>query len=109
MKDWDILISELIKFRDERDWKQFHNPKDLSLAISIESSELNELFLWKNPEEADPQKVKEELADIVSYILLLSDYYDFNLQQIVLEKISQNAQKYPVEKSKGNSKKYNQF
>ncbi|HZX59864.1 MAG TPA: nucleotide pyrophosphohydrolase, partial [Mucilaginibacter sp.] len=70
MKDWEKLQKLLIQFRDERDWAQFHNAKDLALALSIEASELNELFLWKKPEEVSTEKVKEELADVFGYVLL---------------------------------------
>ena len=84
MKD---VILKLRQFRDERDWKQFHNPKDLSLALSIEASELLEVFLWKSSEDADVGKVKEELADVLAYAFLLADSYDLDISEIVLEKI----------------------
>jgi NTP pyrophosphatase (non-canonical NTP hydrolase) len=109
MSDFDVIIDALKKFRDERDWEQFHNPKDLSLAISIEASELLELFLWKNAEDANLEKVKEELADVFSFAFLLADKYNLNVKDIVLNKINQNAVKYPVEKSKGTAKKYNEL
>lgn len=106
MKD---IIQALIDFRNERDWEQFHNPKDLALAINIEASELLELFLWKNAEDANREKVKEELADIFAFAFLLADKYNFDVKDIVLEKISKNAEKYPVEKAKGTAKKYNEL
>lgn len=109
MSDWTELKEALIKFRNERDWEQFHNPKDLALALSIEASELNELFLWKDATAAKPEKVKEELADVLSYAILLANHYDFDLNQIVLDKIRQNGDKYPVEKAKGKSDKYDQL
>ena len=102
-------ISNLKKFRDDRDWKQFHNAKDLALALSIESSELLEAFLWKSPEEADLEKVKEELADVFSYALLLDDHYELDAQQIVLDKIEINKKKYPISKAKGTAKKYTEL
>ncbi|PPK51055.1 nucleotide pyrophosphohydrolase [Marinobacter persicus] len=102
-------IARLRQFRDERDWKQFHNPKDLSLALSIEASELLELFLWKSPEQADINKVKEELADVVAYALLLADSYDLDIEQIVLDKIGLNEKKYPVSKAKGTARKYTEL
>jgi NTP pyrophosphatase (non-canonical NTP hydrolase) len=102
-------ISNLKKFRDDRDWKQFHNAKDLALALSIESSELLEAFLWKSPEEADLEKVKEELADVFSYALLLADHYELDAQQIVLDKIEINKKKYPISKAKGTAKKYTEL
>lgn len=105
----DEVIQALIKFRNERDWEQFHNPKDLALAISIEAGELLEQFLWKNHEEAKREKVKEELADIFAYALLLADKYDFDVKEIILEKIKKNGEKYPVDKAKGTAKKYNEL
>jgi NTP pyrophosphatase (non-canonical NTP hydrolase) len=109
MSDLDVIIDALKKFRDERDWEQFHNPKDLSLAISIEASELLELFLWKNSEDANLEKVKDELADVFSFAFLLAEKYNFNVKDIVLNKINQNAVKYTVEKSKGTAKKYDEL
>ncbi|TAJ55001.1 MAG: nucleotide pyrophosphohydrolase [Chitinophagaceae bacterium] len=103
------IIEELIKFRNERDWEQFHNPKDLALAINVEAGELLELFLWKNSTEANPDKVKEELADVFAFAFLLADKYKFDIKEIVLEKIRKNGEKYPVDKSKGNAKKYNEL
>jgi len=103
------IIEALIKFRNERDWEQFHNPKDLALAINVEAGELLELFLWKNPNEANPDKVKEELADVFAFAFLLADKYKLNVKDIVLQKIMKNAEKYPVEKAKGSSKKYNEL
>jgi NTP pyrophosphatase (non-canonical NTP hydrolase) len=104
-----FLINELKIFRDDRDWNQFHNPKDLAIALSIEANELLEQFLWKNVEEANKDKVKEELADVFAFALLLADKYNFDIEEIVLEKIKRNAEKYPVEKSKGTAKKYNEL
>lgn len=109
MNEIQEIIKELIKFRDERDWEQFHNPKDLAIAINIETSELLELFLWKSPKEANIDKVKQELADIFAFAFLLSEKYKLDVKQIVLDKIQQNGIKYPVEKSKGTAKKYNEL
>lgn len=106
MNDLKVLIDALIQFRNERDWKQFHNPKDLAVALNIESGELLENFLWKSSEEADKEKVKEELADVFAYALLLAEKYDFDIKQIVLEKIKKNGEKYPVDKAKGTATKY---
>lgn len=105
----EFLVEQLKKFRDKRNWGQFHNSKDLAIALNIESSELLEVFLWKKHDDADLDKVKEELADVFSYALLLANKYDFNVEEIVLEKIKKNAMKYPVDKAKGNAKKYNEF
>ena len=111
MKSTDInkIIEQLIQFRDERDWKQFHDSKNLATAISIEAAELNELFLWKDvraSEEVDVDKIKDELADVLAYCFLLAEKYDLDVKEIVLEKIKKNAAKYPVDKAKGTSKKY---
>ena len=103
------VVDLLVKFRNDRDWAQFHNPKDLAIALSIESNELLETFLWKSPETVDPEKVKEELADVFAYALLLMNHYQLDFGQIIAEKIEKNAQKYPVEKSKGVATKYNEL
>jgi NTP pyrophosphatase (non-canonical NTP hydrolase) len=108
MNEFDNVINLIIQFRDERDWKQFHNAKDLALAISIEAAELNELFLWKNAENVDVKKLKEELADILNYSFLLAHKYNLDIAEIIKEKIEINAAKYPIEKAKGSSKKYNE-
>ncbi len=104
----EILI-ELIKFRDARDWEQFHNPKDLALALNIEAGELLENFLWKSPEKANKDKVKEELADVFAYAFLLAEKYNFDVKEILLDKIKKNGEKYPVDKAKGTAKKYNEL
>jgi NTP pyrophosphatase (non-canonical NTP hydrolase) len=109
MNNWKDLQKALVAFRDERDWAQFHNPKDLALALSIEAAELNELFLWKQSNEVNVEKVKEELADVLAYALLIVDKYNLDVNEIVLNKIKKNAEKYPVDKSKGSSKKYNEL
>lgn len=109
MNEIDEITSKLIKFRDERDWEQFHNPKDLAVALSIEANELLEQFLWKKPEDAKVEKVKEELADVFAYALLLAEKYNLDIKQIVLEKIEANAKKYPVDKAKGNATKYTEL
>lgn len=103
------LIKEIEQFTEERDWDQFHNPKDLAVALSIEASELLEVFLWKQPEDAKIEKVKEELADVINYALLIASKYDLDIIQIVREKMEKNAAKYPVEKAKGVATKYNEL
>lgn len=109
MNEIHLLVSALKKFRDDRDWEQFHNPKDLTLALNIEAGELLETFLWKSSEEADKERIKEELADVISYALLLADKYGFDVNQIVMDKIRKNGEKYPIDKSKGNAKKYDEI
>ncbi len=109
MTDFQEISQALIKFRDERDWAQFHDTKNLAIALSIEASELNEILLWKNQstiEQEDLEKIKEELADIFAYAFLLAEKNKLNVKQIILDKIKKNELKYPIEKSKGNSKKY---
>ena len=109
MSDLKETIKKLIEFRNERDWKQFHNSKDLALAISIEASELLELFLWKGNEDFKMEKLEDELADIFSFALLLAEKHNLDVSEIVEKKILKNSQKYPVSKAKGNAKKYNEF
>ena len=112
MSDFKELIDALVKFRDERDWAQFHDSKNLATAISIEAAELNELFLWKTikeSEEVNKEKIKEELADILAYSFLLANRHGFDIKRIVLDKIKRNGEKYPVDKAKGTAKKYNEL
>ena len=112
MSEIKEMTDALIKFRDERDWQQFHDSKNLAAAISIEAAELNELFLWKDVKESesvDKEKIKEELADILAFSFLLANKHKLNVKEIVLQKIITNAQQYPVDKSKGSAKKYNEL
>lgn len=109
MSEIKKLTEQLIDFRDERDWAQFHNAKDLAVALNIEAGELLEAFLWKNAEDADVEKVKEELADVFAYAFLLANKYELDVLEIVTSKIKTNAKKYPVEKSKGTAKKYDEL
>lgn len=109
MSDINLITEKLVDFRDERDWEQFHNSKDLALALSIEASELNELFLWKSAEDADVIKVKEELADVFAYAFLLAHKLDLDVKEIVLDKIKKNGEKYPISKAKGKAEKYNEL
>ena len=109
MSEFRELIDLLETFRDERDWSQFHDSKNLALALSIEAAELNELFLWKKDtecEEIDKQRLKEELADIFAYALMLAGRHGLDVSQIVKDKVALNAKKYPVEQSRGSSEKY---
>ena len=101
------LIKRIIKFNEERDWDQFHSPENLAKSISIEAGELLECFQWNN--EFDIDEVKEELADVINYCLLLANKLKLNPKQIVLDKMEKTAKKYPVEKSKGKSTKYNKL
>lgn len=112
MDKYRKVIDELTKFRDERDWEQFHDSKNLAIAISIEASELNELFLWKSSEQSEKveiDRIKEELADILSFSFLLAEKHGLDPFDILSEKIKRNGEKYPVEKAKGKSDKYDQL
>lgn len=112
MSDIEEITARLIEFRDARDWEQFHDSRNLALAISLEAAELNELFLWKSDQESkevDKEKIKEELADIFAFAFLLAEKHGFDVKNMVLEKISRNDQKYPVEKAKGTAKKYDEL
>ena len=108
------IIEKVKRFRDRRDWEQFHNPKDLAISISIECGELLEHFQWKNNEKVKEyirdikkkEKIGKEIADIFIYLLLLSDSLDLDLYNLALKKITENEKKYPVEKAKGTAKKY---
>ncbi len=109
MSEINEIIEALIKFRNERDWEQFHNSKDLALAINVEAGELLELFLWKKADEVNVEKLKEELADVFAFAFLMADKYQLDVKQIILNKIRQNGEKYPVDKAKGTAKKYNEL
>lgn len=102
-------MQKINKFRDERDWRQFHNEKDLALSISLEASELLELFQWKTSEEvikSSRERLKEELADVLIYSYMLADNLDLDIDSIIEEKLRKNNEKYPVNKSKGKKDKY---
>lgn len=105
-------INQILNFRDERDWKQFHNPKDLAISISLEASELLEVFQWSGSDtsnENKQEKIKEELADVINYCVLMADVCGLDIDEIVQEKIKRNNEKYPVDKAKGNSDKYDKL
>lgn len=109
MSELEELRQSIVKFTQDRNWDQFHNGKDLALALSIEAAELNEAFLWKDAKEVNVEKVKEELADIFNYAILIADKYDLDIKQIVMDKLRRNAEKYPVDKAYGSAKKYNEL
>ena len=109
MNEIKELLKEINQFRDERNWRQFHNEKDLSLSISLEAAELLELFQWKSPEEVvdtKQERLAEELADVLIYSYMLADNLDFDISEIIRKKLVKNAEKYPLDKSKGNNTKY---
>ena len=101
------LLSALRQFVAERNWQQFHTPENLAKSISIESAELLELFQWSEP--TNPDEVKDELADVLTYCLLLADKYDLDAEKIILEKLEKTKAKYPIEKSFGSSEKYDRL
>lgn len=101
-------LNEILKMQEERNWKQFHSPANLAKSISIEAGELLECFQW-NEDDYNIEDVTDEIADIVNYCLLLSDALNVDLEKIVLDKIEKNKLKYPVDKSKNNSNKYNKL
>ena len=105
-------VNEVLKFRDDRDWKQFHDPKDLAISISLEASELLEIFKWSRDDVYcldKIDKIKEELADVMNYCILMADACNLDLDKIITDKIKLNAAKYPVDKAKGTSAKYNEL
>ena len=109
------LTSRINAFRDARDWKQFHNSKDMALSISIEAAELMEQFQWKNAAEceehlqANREAVADEMADVAIYLFELADLLEMNLGREMVRKLEKNAAKYPIEKAKGTNKKYNEL
>ena len=109
MTDIEAMVAALREFRDERDWAQFHNAKDLAIALSVEANELLEIFLWKSPHDVELDRVREELADVFAFALLLADKYGLDVRAIVEDKLAANRVKYPVEKAKGSAKKYNEL
>ena len=109
------ITQQIREFRDARDWMQFHNPKELAAAISIEASELQEIFLWKTHAEIEQividknEAIHDEIADIAVYLFELADNLGLSLPEIMQAKMAKNAAKYPVEKAKGSSKKYTEL
>ena len=110
--DYQETIDRLRAFRDQREWRQFHNPKDLAISISLESAELLEAFQWSGADTSADGRldtISEELADVLIYCLFMADACGLDPLQIVNEKIDANAKKYPVELSRGNAKKYTEL
>ena len=110
--DYKEIEKKVIDFRDERNWKQFHEIKDLLLGLNIEVADLQELFLWKTKEqlaEIDNAKIKDELADIAIFLIYISNHYNIDLLNVISEKLEKNSIKYPVEKSRNSNKKYNEL
>jgi NTP pyrophosphatase (non-canonical NTP hydrolase) len=119
MNDTQVTLQQLKEkmatFVRERDWNQFHVPKNLSMALAVEASELMELFLWAETNgswdvlRANREKVEQELADVLSYTLAFANACDIDLTDAFVRKLAHNAQKYPVEKAKGKSDKYHSY
>jgi NTP pyrophosphatase (non-canonical NTP hydrolase) len=115
MSDIKDLTEKIKKFRDDRDWKQFHNPKDVSLSLVLEATEVMEHFQWKNQQEMDEHlrnnkdTIGKELADVLYWVLLISHDFGIDIKEALEKKIEENDKKYPVEKAKGKHTKYNQL
>lgn len=105
-------IDMVLKFRDDRNWRQFHNPKDLAISVSLEASELLEIFQWSGDDlvcENKLEKIKEELADVLNYCILMADACGLDLDEIIQAKVKRNSEKYPVELAFGNKAKYTEL
>ena len=108
----DETIQRVLQFRDDRDWRQFHTPKDLTISLNLEAAELLELFQWSGADlecTGNRDKLREELADVLSYCILLADVCGLDLDEIMNEKVTKNEAKYPVEKARGNAAKYTEL
>ncbi|EXJ22515.1 hypothetical protein ADIAL_2101 [Alkalibacterium sp. AK22] len=106
------IEKQIEQFRNDRDWAQYHNPKDLAISLSIEVAELLENFQWKISEDAvqkNKEDIKRELADVLIYSIMLSNEMDLDLETIIKEKLKENEEKYPIDKSKGSNSKYTEF
>ena len=115
MSDIQYLTSLIVKFRDERDWKQFHNPKDEAISLALEAAEVLEHFQWKSKEEIEKyiqdnrEDIGDELADVLYWVLLMCNDLDINLVQAFEKKLEKSRQKYPIEKARGKHTKYNKL
>ncbi len=110
--DFSEIEQKVIEFRNDRNWEQFHQIKDLLLGLNIEVSELQELFLWKSKEEQSDikiERIREELADVAIYLIYISRHYNIDLLEAINDKIANNSIKYPIEKSKNSNKKYTEL
>ena len=108
----DETIQRVLRFRDDRNWRQFHNPKDLAISLSLEASELLEVFQWSAEDvscDGKLDKIREELADVLSYCILMADACGLDMDEIVQAKVKKNAEKYPVEMAYGNKAKYTEL
>lgn len=115
MTNKDKIVKKILAFRDDRDWKQFHNPKDLAISLVLEAGEVMEHFQWKNKEEVTEygkeykEEIGEELADVYKYLMLLCNELNVDIEKAVLQKIKKDGDKYPINKAKGKHTKYNKL
>lgn len=115
MSDIKELTEKFVQFRDERDWKQFHNPKDMAISLALEAAEVMEHFQWKQDGDLEEyikthkEEIGEELADVLGFVLLMAEELGIDIKEATEKKIAKNAKKYPVEKSKGNHTKYTEL
>lgn len=115
MSDIEKLTQKVIKFRDQRNWKQFNNPKDIAISLVLESSEVLEHFQWKNTDEIETyikkskNEISKELADVLYWVLLMSHDLNIDIQKTFLQKLKENAKKYPIKKAKGKHTKYTEL
>lgn len=116
MTDIQQLTKAIIQFRDERDWKQFHKPKDVVISLTLEVAEVAELFQWKTDEEIEAMRTPQgneplgdELSDVLAYLLQIASDFNIDLKDAFLRKLKKSAEKYPVEKAKGNRTKYTEL
>jgi dCTP diphosphatase len=115
MKDIEKLKEMVVAFRDERDWKQFHNPKDMAISLVLEAGEVLEHFQWKNEKEIQEsvesrkEEIGDELADVLYWVLLMSNDLGIDISEAFIKKLEKNGLKYPVEKAKGKHTKYTEL
>ena len=115
MDQLEVLKEKLEEFNNERDWEQFHSPKNIAMALSVEASEIVEIFQWVKGEDSydlateKKQKLEEELGDVFLYLQLLASKYDIDLLKVAQKKLAKNEKKYPIGKAKGSSKKYTEL
>ena len=114
-QEYKELLRRIIAFRDARDWKQFHNPKDMAISLVLEANEFLEHFQWKNPEEVkqhineNKEEISDELADVLYWVLLISNDLNIDLYDALTRKMAKNEAKYPVDKAKGKHTKYTEL
>jgi len=116
MNEIQQLTQLINQFREERDWKQFHKPKDMVISLMLEASEVAELFQWKTEEEMEAMRtpqgnedLADELSDVLAYLLQIAHDHNIDLKEAFLRKMEKSAKKYPIEKARGNKKKYTEY